>query len=303
VYKVEVNIPAAITNIGPGYQILGLAVNLHCHIEMMLRNDGALNIHLEGEGRESISTSFDNPVLQAAIHLFQSREMAPAGLDILIKNHIPLGVGMNAEAAMMIGGLVAANNLIEPDYNRETIIRLAMGMGLQRIEAVTTLLGGLNICVMDGGGNPLHKSLEPPPLKLVVIVPDIPDYEENTRHALPEKVALDDAIFNMGSLVFMIDALVAGDFAMLRHTLQDRLFQKGFTDHIPGFEAAVTAARAHNGVVTLAGHGPTLLAFAPFNHALIAEEMGAAFRAAGVKHCRHWTLGIDAQGVTVSMVS
>jgi hypothetical protein len=49
--------------------------------------------------------------------------------------------------------------------------------------------------------------------------------------------------------------------------------------------------------------GPTLLAFAPYNHNLIGEAMQAAFLEAGVANCRFWTLGIDAQGVTVSVLS
>jgi len=303
-YKVEVNVPAAVTNIGPGLQTLGLALSLHVHIEMSVRGDGGLDISVNGENAEDIPTDFYNPVLRAATWMFQQKEMAPAGLSIAIENNIPLNVGLDAEAALLIGGLVAANNLTDGRSEREDIIAAAVALGLNHVDALTTLLGGLNISLLDDDGLHLYKSLEPPPLQLVVMVPEIEEYDAETEDALPDSVPLEAAIFNMGRLLFMIDALMDGDFALLERTMQDRLFQRAYTDYIPGYDAAVRAAKeAGAASVTLASQGPTLLAFAPYNHALVAQAMRDAFKAAGVPHCRYWTLGIDAQGVTVSVVS
>jgi homoserine kinase len=302
VYKVQVNVPAALTNLGPGLRTVGLALNLHMHIEMYIRQDGELDIKVEGEDAEAIPDDFQNPVLRAATRLFQKKEMAPAGLSITIKNRIPFNVGLDAEAAMLIGGLVAANNLTGGDYERDDLIDVAMELGLEKVKALTTMLGGLNIVV--GDSESLHKSLEPPPLKMVVFVPEVPDFASKTTNALPEHVSLDDAVFNMGRLVFMMDALMDGDFDLLATTMQDRLYQARFTEHIPGFDAAIIAAQENGAAaVTMASMGPTLLAFAPYNHNLIGEAMQAAFNEAGVQNCRFWTLGIDAQGVTVSVAS
>ena len=303
-YKVEVNVPAAVTNLGPGLNTLGLALNLHTHIEMSVRADGNLEITVLGEGEEDIPTGFQNPVLRAATWLFQKKEMAPAGLSIHIENYIPLDIGLDAEAAMFIGGLVAANNLTEGTFDREDLIELAIEMGMTHVDALTTLLGGLNATIVTADGIRLHKSLEPPPLRMVVMVPEVPNYTELTANALPEFVSLDAAIFNMGHMVFMVDALMEGDYDLLAATMHDRLYQKAFTDHIPGYAQAVEAAMDNGAAaVTLAGHGPTMLVFAPYNHNLIAEEMIHVFQATGVQNCRYWTLGIDAQGVTVSVVS
>ena len=303
-YKVQVNVPAAITNLGPGLRTVGLALNLHMHIEMYIRQDGELEITVEGEDADLIPDDFKNPVLRAATRLFQKKEMAPAGISITIKNRIPFNVGMDAHAAMLIGGLVAANNLTGGDYERDDLIELATELGLEEVKALTTMLGGLNLVVGDDEGQSLHKSLEPPPLRMVVFVPKVPDFASKTNRALPESVSLDDAVFNMGRLVFMMDALMDGDFDLLGLTMQDRLYQARFTEHIPGYESAIAAAQENGAAaITLASMGPTLLAFAPYNHNLIGEAMERAFNEAGVDDCRFWTLGIDAQGVTVSVLS
>lgn len=303
-YKVEVSVPAAVTSLGPGLDTLGLALSLHVYIEMTVRQDGELDVRVTGENADDIPADFYNPVLRAATWMFQQKEMAPAGLSISIENQIPLNIGLDAEAAMLIGGLVAANNLTDGRSEREDIIEAAVALGMTHVDALTTLLGGLNVSVLDDDGAHLYRSLEPPPLQTIVMVPEIPEYAAETEDALPDSVPLDAAIFNMGRLLFMVEALVDGDFALLRRTMQDRLFQQAFTDHIPGYAAAVRAAEeAGAAAVTLASQGPTMLIFAPYNHALIAHAMRDAFRAAGVPNCRWWTVGIDAQGVTVSVAS
>jgi homoserine kinase len=261
-------------------------------------------IQVQGEGAESIPTDFQNPVLRAATRLFQHQQMAPAGLNITIQNHIPLNAGLDADAALLMGGLVAANNMIDGVLGREALVGLALEIGVPHVDALTTMLGGLNICITDNDGYLMHKSLEPPPLQMVVAVPDVPDYAKLAKKALPEHVALDDAVFNMGRLVFLLDALVAGDFKLLARAMQDKLYQSAYTQHIPGYDEAVAAAHAEGAAaVTLANQGPTLLAFAPYNHQAIAEAIAGAFAGAGVEECRTWTLGIDGQGVTVSVLS
>lgn len=303
-YKVEVNVPAAITNLGPGLDTLGLALNLHVQIEMSLRTDGDLKITVAGEGADDIPANFRNPVLRAATRLFQRLEVAPVGLNIDIHNRIPLDVGLDAEAAMLIGGLVAANNMTDTVLPRDVLLELALELGLRYVDALTTLRGGLNLCVADDFGKMMHKSLEPPPLQMVVMVPPVEDYAAKTKDALPERANLSDAVFNMGRMVFLMDALVTGDYDLLAHTMQDKLYQHAYTQHIPGYDAAVTAAKANGAAaISLASGGPTLLAFAPYNHALIADAMKDAFTEAGLASPRHWTLGIDAQGVTVSVLS
>lgn len=303
-YKVEVDVPAALTHIGPGLHTVGLALNLHVHIEMSVRYDGDLSIRVAGEGADRIPTDFTNPVLRAATRLFQTKEMAPPGLDIDITNHIPVDAGLDAKAALLMGGLVAANNMTNHVFGRSQLVALAREMGLQHVDALTAILGGLNVCITDEDGYLMHKSLVPPPLRIVVVVPVLPDYPAQTQNALPELVTLDDAVFNMGRLVFMLDALVAGDFSLLARAMQDRLYQNVYTQHIPGFAQAAAAAQAEGAaVVTLASHGPTTLAFAAYNHEAIAGAMVGAFEAAGVAECRTWTLGIDGQGVTVSVLS
>lgn len=303
-YKAQVEVPAVITNLGVGLNMLGVSLNLHAHIEMVVRQDGELVINFEGEGKDHVRTDFQNPVLKAAIKVFQAREMAPAGLQIDIVNNIPFGVGMDAEAALLMGGLVAANNFVSPDYSREGIITLARQLGLSQIAAVSTMMGGLNLCFTSEEDEQIYDSLEPPPLRLAVIVPTIPDYQEKVKNSIPDTVGLHDAIYNLSRLPFMINALMDGDYQMLNRTLRDKLYMDAHIQHITGYEQAIDAAYEHGAAaVTLASFGPAIVVFAPYNHRLIGDAMIEAFAVAGVDECRLWTPSLDAQGITVSVAS
>lgn len=298
--KVQVNIPAVITNLGAGPHTLGLALSLHAHLEMRTRADGQLKIKWGGEGAENAPPERHNPVLRAASRIFQQHEKAPSGLEIGIQNYIPLNAGLHVEAALLMGGIIAANNLIEADLDREDIIQFATQLGVPRVVALSAMLGGLNLCLTTTQGAQLHQSLEPPPLKALLIAPHLPNYPPN----LIPQVSLESALYNMARMPFLAQAFVEGNLALLEKTLPDSLYETAYSAHIPAYHAAKAAAKsAGAAVVSIASAGPTLLIFAAYNHALIIDAVREVWAAEGIQQLRHWTLGLDAQGVTVSVLA
>lgn len=300
--KVSVTIPAAVSSLAPGLKTLGLAVSMHAHIELSTRRDDQLELNVRGEGREVLPTGVRHPVVRAATRIFQHKEIAPAGLTVLVENAIPLNIGLDTEAALLVGGMVAANNLTGGGLERDALIEMVLQMGAVPEAVVTSLLGGLNVCASEPEGGVLYNSLEPPPLRIALVVPDLPDYAEQTANVLPEQVSLADALYNLSRLPFVLQALLDADFDLLRRTLRDHLAEPAYRPFIPGYDQVMQAAqKAGAAAVTLAGQGPALIAFAPYNHSLIASAMVEAFQKAGVTSCRYWTLGLDAQGVTISV--
>jgi homoserine kinase len=300
--KVSVTVPAPLPSLGPGLNTIGLGLALHVHVEMSARLDDKLEITATGEGQEALPLNLRNPVMRAATRVFQKKETAPAGLSVSIENHIPLDVGLDTIAAFWMGGMVAANNLTGNSLDRDALIQLGLEAGLIPEAIVTTLLGGLNVCMREADGNIIYNSLEPPPLRVALVAPFLPDYKEKTRSALPQMVALRDAVFNMNRLSFLMDALLDADYELLEKTLQDRLYQEAFTTHIPGYEDVIHVAKSQGAAaVTLVGRGPALLVFASYNHNIIANAMVEAFQDAGVDECRFWTVPLDGQGVMISL--
>ncbi|NLF75847.1 MAG: homoserine kinase [Chloroflexi bacterium] len=300
-HKVNVSVPAVSTNIGPGLDVLGLALNLRNVVEMSLTNDDRLRVEVRGEGTGILPENVHNPVMAAAIRLFQALEQAPPGLNVVCANAIPLDAGLGARTALIVGGLVGANNLLGGPFQREELIQLAAELSAEPAAVVTAIRGGLGVCA-EGPDGLLYRSVEITPLRVVVALPLLPDYQPRLRDALPRQVPLRDAVHNTGHATLLIEALRSGDFRLLRHTVIDRLHEPYRRHFIPGYDAVVAAAAEAGAVaVTLCGAGPALMAFATFNHQSIESAMHGAFRSVGVE-ARTWSLSVDQQGVVISVV-
>jgi homoserine kinase len=300
-YKVNVSVPAVSTNIGPGYDVLGLALNLRNVTEMSLRSDAQLRVRVTGEGEGVVPETIHNPAMRAAVRLFQAMEQAPAGLNVVCTNMIPLDVGLSAHVAMTIGGLVGANNLLGSPFSHDELIAMAAALTGQPEAVVTAMRGGLGLC-SEGPDGLIYRSIEIMPLRVVVVVPLVPGYKRRMRDELPARIPLGDAVFNMGHTALLIEALRAGDVKLLRQSLRDRLHEPYRRDAIPGYRAVAAAAEEAGAIaVTLSGAGPALLAFATFNHQSIESAIHGAFRAAGVE-ARTVALSSDSQGVVISVV-
>lgn len=301
-HKVSVSVPAVSTNVGPGYDVLGLALNLRNVIEMSLSTNDRLDVAIRGEGAGQLEENFYTPVMRAAIRLFQSVEQAPAGLTVRCTNYIPLDVGLSARAALIVGGLVGANNLLGSPFTHDDLIGMATGLSGQPEAVVTAMRGGLGLCVTSPDGRLLYRSVDVVPVRVVLAVPTLPAYTLRLRESLPARVLLDDAVRNVGHAALLIEALRSGDFNLLRHVTTDYLHEPHRVPGITNYRAVIDAATEAGALaVTLCGAGPALMAFATFNHQSIESAMQGAFRAAGVD-ARTWSVGVDLQGVVISVV-
>jgi homoserine kinase len=212
-------------------------------------------------------------------------------------NRIPLSSGLGSSAAAIVGGLVAANALVDGCLSRTAILQMACDMEGHADNAAAALFGGLAM-VSSGAEELVTHSLSVAPLKVIIALPAVSLSTTAARAALPPEVPLKHAVFNIGHALLTAQALTSGDFDLLRRAMADRLHQPFRQPLIVGCEAAAAQARqAGAAAVTLSGAGPSLAAFAPpeGRHEAIAQAMKAAFEASGVA-CRTYILPVDRQG-------
>jgi len=299
--KVSVSVPCALANLGPGLECLALALSLRSTVELWEISQG-LEIDLEGEAAEGGRVPLDstNLVVRAAEAVFEKAVRRPTGLRVHAVNAIPLAAGLGASTAAVVGGLAAANALVDARLTRDEIWRLAYDLEGQAHTAAAALFGGLAL-VSAQAQELVRRSLAVPPMKVAVAVPAVALSAAEAREVLPETVPLKDAIFNLGHVLLTVQALTAGDFELLPWAATDRLHQPYRQKLIPGFEAAVAEARrAGAKAVSIAGKGPALAALAPDKHDDIASAMKKAFEAGGTP-CRTLVLPVDRQGVQVQL--
>ena len=188
-------------------------------------------------------------------------------------------------------------------YKRQAegdLLRLAVAMEGHPDNVAPAMLGGLVLGVLpDATHGPAELSLrrmEPPPLSVVIVLPNFTLLTADARAALPPTVSRADAIFNASRLGLLLHALTGDHPDCLRVAMGDRLHQPYRLTLIPGAAAAYDAAYAAGALgVALSGAGPSLLAFSSEPGATIGRAMSDAFAAAGLDS-RTWLLRPSAVG-------
>jgi homoserine kinase len=297
--RVSIEVPASTANVGPGFDCLGLALELRNHLEVAQTTHG-LQVEIEGEGEDLLPRDASNRTVQAAFAIFDRLGVRPRGLRVRCINRIPLGSGLGSSAAAAVAGALAADALVSGGLSREQILGVVYEIEGHADNAAASLYGGLNVVASDADGI-LVRQLPAARLELAIAVPDVALPTPAMRQALPDSIPLKDAVFNLGHTLLLTEALRTGDLDLLAFAARDRLHQPFRIPHIPGFGEAEAAARAAGArAVTLSGAGPGVVAFGG-EPSEVTEAMIRGFQQAGVG-CRSWVLPLAARGASVQTV-
>ena len=295
-----VKVPATSANLGPGFDALGLALDLWNEAEFTPSQGSSegWTVEVSGEGAGLLPVDATNLVAEAARRLFErAGRAAPAGLRIRCTNRIPLGSGLGSSAAAVLAGLVGANALLGEPLDKLALLRLAAEIEGHPDNAAAALLGGLTVVISDAG-DLVARKIELPPLTAVVVVPEFSLSTHAARAALPGAVPLGDAAFNLGRTALVVEALRTGDLELLERAMHDRLHQPYRLKLVPGAEAALAAARGTGAAAALSGAGPGVVAFSKGPLELVSQAMRAAFHAAGLPS-RAFILPVTSLGAQV----
>lgn len=292
-----VRVPATSANLGPGYDAVGLALSLSMRIS--LERSSHPKVEVRGVGADLIPHTTEHPAYRAARFVADLVGDSDAHFHLIQENDIPPARGLGGSAAALVGGAVAANDLLERALAPPDLLNVVCDLDGHPDNAAPALLGGLVIGTLTPEGVRAVR-LEPKDLKAVVAVPDFEVSTTAARHALPDLVSHRDAAFNVGRSGLLLGALATGEYGLLRVAMQDRLHQPYRSHLIPGLEDVIEAAHASGAYgACLSGSGPTVLAFTPEEH---AEQVAAAMRAAFDKNrvqARSWALDVDLGGARV----
>jgi homoserine kinase len=311
--KVIVRVPATTANLGPGFDSLGLALDLWNEAEFTRgpksaahRTGGSkhestngISLTIEGEGEDALPRDKGNAIVGAALQLFKLMGKEPDGLNIHCINRIPLVSGMGSSSAALLTGMLGANRLLGNPFRRDEILKMATQSEGHPDNVVPAMLGGLVASAIKNG-EVVSRKLLVSPMTITVVMPDYYFPTKAAREILPEYVLREDAIFNLSRAVLVIKALETGDLPLLGEIMEDALHQPYRLPLIPGaLEAIQAAKKAGASAVALSGAGPSLIAFSgqPAD-AEIGIVMKEAFERAGLA-ARIFPLNISHSGASV----
>ncbi len=296
---IRVRVPATTSNLGPGFDAVGLALRLYN--TLTLEEAERPEIEIRGEGEKTLPRDPSHLAYRAALAVIEragarGRSPRPRAFRLVQHNRIPLARGLGSSAAALLSGAAAANALLGEPLDSQALLDLATEIEGHPDNVAPALLGGIVVCARTAGGVRWMR-LVPPRLPAVVAVPDFAVSTEEARRLLPQQVPFADAVFNVTRTALLIAALTGGRMDLLDEATQDRLHQPYRERLIPGLAQVFAAARragAHG--VALSGSGPTVLAFGDAPG--IGNAMADAFRTAGAG-CRTLDVEIDTEGTVV----
>ena len=303
--KIHVKVPATTANLGPGFDALGLTLNLWNEAEFQCTDSDQITVSVQGEGIEKLPQNEENAIAQAALMIYDLAGKSCPGLRIECLNRIPLGSGMGSSSAAMLTGMLGANGLLGNPFSDEEILKLAIETEGHPDNVAPAMLGGLVASIVH---NERVFSMRLPtkanhgPIHATVVLPNFEFPTQTARALLPKTVERSEAIFNLSRVVLVTEALRTGNMELLGIAMKDSLHQPYRLPLIPGAIDALKAGKdAGASAVALSGAGPSLIAFSPQEDPAIGAAMQAAFAAADMD-VRIFELGTSYEGAEVTIV-
>jgi len=290
--------PASIGNIGPGFDVLGMAIKgLGDTVHARKIETGIIISSLES--KHHLTNDPEKNTVTIAAREVLNQLGINGGIEFRIKKGLPIGSGLGSSAASAAAGAFAANYLFGNLLTKEQLI-------LPTTKAEEKVSGGFfadNTAPALLGGATLTRSLFPLDIihlgtitnaKIVVVTPNIKILTEEARKIIPQHVPLKDVISNMAHTASIAAAFSKNNYSFFSKSLHDVIIEPARSSLIPGFyEVKQNAILAGADGVTIAGSGPTM--FAITHSEEIAEKVKRIMVETFQKN------GISAQGLVTTI--
>ncbi|HLZ70961.1 MAG TPA: homoserine kinase [Dehalococcoidia bacterium] len=266
--SVTVRVPATSANLGPGFDAMGIALDLTGDVTIALLDHPA-----------PVPSSRAEQIALAAARAVFSRADAPqrVNLQAAYAGEIPVGRGLGASAVLRAGAVVAANTLLGGPLGVDQLALLAAELEGHADNVVPALFGGFQVVVWDEGELTRVQVPVPQELEAVLLIPELEMPTTETRKHLPAAVSRQEAVHNIGRATLLVAAMAAGRLDLLRVATQDVLHQSARSRFFPALYDVIDAALGAGAWgAYLSGGGSAVLAFTSGASTRIGEAMVSA---------------------------
>ena len=269
--KISVKVPATTANLGPGFDCLGMALPIYntitieetvlpgTGVEINVLNDDSTNDDLL---MEHIPMDENSIIYKAVELLYNSIGQTPSELKITVQSQIPIAKGLGSSASVIVGGLIAANELLGHPADEVALLSIATEVEGHPDNVTPAIVGGLVLTSLEDDGRVVYRKLEwPEEWSITVCVPDYELLTDISRSVLPKEVAREDAVFNAKRLAMFVHAVNTKDDELMRLALQDRLHQPYRMKLVPGLDSIIENLKHEENVLgcVLSGAGPSIV--------------------------------------------
>ena len=272
--RVTVRVPATSANMGPGFDCLGVALDIW---NTVIVEVGGRGFEIYGHGESELPRDESNLVWASVARIFDEMGRRTPPMSLACHNDIPTTRGLGSSSAALVAGLVAGNELCGNPFDKRELLRIAADTEGHPDNVAPALFGGMQIAVSHGGGVLSAPVPVPDSLSAVLYVPNTPMPTEEARDLLKSEVPRTDAVFNIGRAALLVRALATGDLRHLDIATDDRLHQPARQTIFFPMNNIIRAAMGAGALgAFLSGAGSTVLALATEKEFTIGYEMADA---------------------------
>lgn len=265
VSKVTVKAPSSTANLGPGFDVFGLAIDAFYDTITLTKTKSGIKIITD----DNIPTNPEKNTAGLVVKNMKKKFKIKDGIEIKIKKGIPAGYGMGSSAASAAATAVAFDKLFGLKLNGNSLVEFA-GSG-EKASAGTIHYDNVAASVLGGfvivKTNPLDViRIEPPTnLRMCIAVPTINVPKKKTkvsRGVIPKKIKLSDSILNLSNAAAIVAGFMKKDPEIIGNSIKDVIVEPARQHMIPGFvKVKENAIKAGALGVTISGAGPSVIAF------------------------------------------
>ncbi|GAA2122966.1 homoserine kinase [Glycomyces algeriensis] len=257
--RATVRVPATSANLGPGFDSLGLALDLCDEVTAEATSGTAVMVEVQGEGEGTVALDERHLVAATMLRTFKHLGLSAPGLKVKCRNRIPHARGLGSSSAAIVAGIMLADALAGAGLTRAQKLVLASEIEGHPDNVAPCLLGGFTIAYTTEDGAKAI-SLDPSPrVHPWAFVPQSKGLTSVARAALPEKVPHADAVFNLSRSALLAAAITHHPSRLFEAT-DDRLHQSYRAKGMPESTHLLRALRSAGIASAISGAGPTVLA-------------------------------------------
>jgi len=287
-----VSVPATSANLGPGFDTLGLAINLRN--EIIIKPSKFLSISTHGEGSDNPKIKKNTLFLSIFNENYKRLTGRRDNFRFEFHNRIPISRGLGSSSAVIVAALSAAYTTAGVRYSKREILNQALRYEHHPDNITPAVMGGFNVACVEGDRVYSKKRRLPDYLNAVVVVPNRTISTAKSRTVLPKMYRKEETIYSLSRAAYMTALFMSESWDLLRIASKDKLHQARRMKMMPElFEVQKTALKHGAVMSTLSGSGSTF-----FN--LVYEKDAQKIHSAlqfRFPQFRVFTLALDNNGV------
>lgn len=278
-----ISVPGTSANLGPGFDSLGLAVDLRNKVDF--HPSKFFSVSIKGEGENNPRLKGNNLFVGIFNDHYNRLTQKKQNFKFTFYNQIPMSRGLGSSSAVIVSAIASAHEAAGIRVSKRRILNHALLYEPHPDNITPAVMGGFNVAAVEKNKVFSQKKHLPSYIKAIVTIPNKPINTSKARTLLPKSYSKENAIFNLSHTALTVGAFFNEDWEMLKLATQDRFHQKARMKILPElFAVQKTAYESGALMSTLSGSGSTFFSMAyDDDAAMIANKLSQKFPDFSVK--------------------